>query len=580
MYSFKMPGGATAAACPHQVHYSFYSTRPVFDNAYAAAPLSTSTVKNIKGITVTHHLLAANLIAGMFDQVATTAPITVVLISPNHFSAGNGEVITSAYDWQTPYGIVPVNCKAVQDLVKTGLISDEEDPFVKEHGISGIVPFIKKSLPNASVVPIIVKDTLSETGRQQVAEALYKEFGDTVLVVASFDFSHYLPSQEADFHDAKTLSVLQDFDYGSMSSLDTDSAPGVEVSLRLLQKMGATRFDVSDHTNSAKFLHDVSIEQTTSYIDGTFTVAPPIQNHTATIVAFGDMMLDRGIRLDIQKKGPFYPFEHIERFLLGSDVVVANAEGAFTQFPSQSVNDFNLLTFTFDPAELPILKDLGFTLLSQANNHALNFGAAGLQESQAAIRASGMETFGDPTNDEPGPFYETIRGIRVAFVGYHQFLGTDAKVIEAIRSAKAQGAFVIVYPHWGIEYSPTMTPFQQSEAHGFIDAGADLILGAHPHVIEPIEIYKGKAIFYSMGNFIFDQSNTGPTSEGLSVGVVITPDQVSYSLFPLTIQGGQASLMPYGSRVTLLSGTAQTALISGSGVTRAEIASGFFTLPR
>jgi len=80
-------------------------------------------------------------------------------------------------------------------------------------------------------------------------------------------------------------------------------------------------------------------------------------------------------------------------------------------------------------------------------------------------------------------------------------------------------------------------------AHKFIDAGADIILGSHPHVIEPIEIYNGKVIFYSLGNFIFDQYNSGPTTEGLSVGISITKDEVKYNIYPIDIKKAQASLM-------------------------------------
>jgi poly-gamma-glutamate synthesis protein (capsule biosynthesis protein) len=239
------------------------------------------------------------------------------------------------------------------------------------------------------------------------------------------------------------------------------------------------------------------------------------------------------------------------------------------------------MSFTFDPAMLPVLKGLGFTTLSQANNHASNFGAEGLHESQAAIRASGMETFGDPSNSDPGPLYQTIRGEQIAFVGYHQFQGTDARVIAAIKKAKETGAFVIVYPHWGTEYSTTTTAFQRAEAHAFVDAGADLILGAHPHVVEPIEVYRGRAIFYSVGNFIFDQSNIGPTAEGLAVRAAITSTQVNYSLVPLSIRKAQASLMTPQDAATLLGWFARTAeLPPDADELRSGIASSTFSLSR
>jgi len=316
------------------------------------------------------------------------------------------------------------------------------------------------------------------------------------------------------------------------------------------------------------------------------TTAFPVDSNSAdsaaTILAFGDMMLDRSVRVALETNGPEYPFAPLKDFLQGHDIVVANAEGAFTGSSSVSVANHELLQFTFDPAELLTLQKLGFTLFSQANNHALNFGTSGLTESQALIRANGMETFGDPLNTNPGPYYQTVRGIKIAFIGYHQFSGTDTNVLPAIRGAHAEGAFTIVYPHWGEEYLPTMTAFQQREAHTFIDAGADLILGAHPHVIEPIEIYKGKAIFYSLGNFIFDQSNAGPTSEGLAVNIAVGTHEVRYTLVPIQIRRAQASLMTFPDKQRVLTTAADTAILTdeGKATLREDIASGFFMVAR
>ena len=320
--------------------------------------------------------------------------------------------------------------------------------------------------------------------------------------------------------------------------------------------------------------------------DDSDTAVLPAKSNTTdsavTIVAFGDMMLDRSVRVAIETNGPEYPFALVKDFLQGNDIVVANAEGAFTHNSSVSVANHALLQFTFDPAELPVLQKLGFTLFSQANNHALNFGPSGLKESQVLIRANDMETFGDPLNTNPGPYYQTVKGIKIAFIGYHQFSGADTNVITAIQEAHAAGAFTIVYPHWGEEYLSTMTPFQQVKAHAFVDAGADLILGAHPHVIEPIEIYKGRAIFYSLGNFIFDQSNAGPTSEGLAVNITVGRYEVQYTLVPIQIQRAQASRMASSDTQRVLATAAAAAVLTdeGKATLRKDIALGFFVLAR
>ncbi len=128
------------------------------------------------------------------------------------------------------------------------------------------------------------------------------------------------------------------------------------------------------------------------------------------------------------------------------------------------------------------------------------------------------------------------------FIGYNQFAvdgGSSSTTIAAIREARLQNAFVIVYPHWGDEYNLGATQLQVALGHKFIDAGADAVLGAHPHVVEPMEIYKGKAIFYSMGNFIFDQHWDENVTHGLAVEITLAKNEVSYRTIPYVIHNSQ-----------------------------------------
>lgn len=296
------------------------------------------------------------------------------------------------------------------------------------------------------------------------------------------------------------------------------------------------------------------------------------------ILAFGDMMLDRNVRNKMTEFGYRYPFARIESFLKGHDIVVANAEGPFTDFPSLTASLVNkTLTFTFDKRALPVLKELGFTIFSQANNHTRDFGREGYEQSVAAINTAGIAVFGDAFNNNPGPYIANVRGQKVAFVGYHQYYDQDTtSTLKAIEQADLQDAFVIVYPHWGEEYEQGMTDFQKRTARQFIDAGADLILGAHPHVIEPIEIYNGKAIFYSLGNFIFDQSFSIPTSQGLAVQIMLDSDEISYELFPFDIIKEQAVLMSDEKKSAVFSKLAERSIVSHE--VRSAIKEGKFTL--
>ena len=243
--------------------------------------------------------------------------------------------------------------------------------------------------------------------------------------------------------------------------------------------------------------------QTPTVYADTYSERIPSHLINTKILVFGDMMLDRGIRQQINKNGAEYPFELIKGTLSNNDIVVANAEGPFTSFDSVTlgVKD-GPLNFTFDPAILTTLKTLGFTLLGQANNHALNFGVDGFNQSTTSITLAGLNYFGDPSNINISPYIAEINGEKIGFVAYNEFSYQGKNtVISTIQELKKQVSYLIVYPHWGEEYNTSFTLSQQITAHDFIDAGADVVIGTHPHVIEPVEFYKNKPIFYSIGNF-------------------------------------------------------------------------------
>ncbi|MBI5206776.1 MAG: CapA family protein, partial [Candidatus Firestonebacteria bacterium] len=130
--------------------------------------------------------------------------------------------------------------------------------------------------------------------------------------------------------------------------------------------------------------------------------------------------------------------------------------------------------------------------------------------------------------------------IKIGLLGYNGlFAKNTSLIVNEIKKIKSRSDFVIVFPHWGVEYEKTPNDDQKNTAKAFIDAGADLIIGTHPHVIQSIETYKNKFIFYSLGNFIFDQYFSESTMEGLSVGILLQKKQNKIQsanyLFPINI---------------------------------------------
>ena len=327
-----------------QLHYSYFTQPGFYDNAYADATFQKYQ-PDAKGILVNHHLLAGNFIAEAFQTIATDAPVTVVLVSPNHFSAGQGNFITSAESWQTPYGILPADTKTIKKVGE--LLSVEEDPFVGEHGISGIVAFIKKSLPNARILPVIIRNTVTSQGAQQVADQLNQILPKNSLVVASFDFSHYLTNRAADFHDQESLEDVSSFDYAALENLDIDSRPGLIFSQKLLADFEAKNFTLLEHSNSAAVAHAEDTLETTSYITGYFSMSAPtsgnagvgaptasvgasqpISQSTETVLVFPPIANSTTVEENLNRYSPAWSVEYLERLFSGQDKTYINVENS------------------------------------------------------------------------------------------------------------------------------------------------------------------------------------------------------------------------------------------------------------
>ena len=307
---------------------------------------------------------------------------------------------------------------------------------------------------------------------------------------------------------------------------------------------------------------------------------PRIHVKDTKILIFGDMMLDRHVRQKINENYAEYPFELIKDMLSGNDIVVANAEGPFSFFNSVTVNKKDApLNFTFDPMLLTTLKEFGFTLLGQANNHTLNFGLDGFNQSKTSITIAGLNYFGDPSNKDIAPYIKEVNGEKIGFIAYNEFTnGGVNNIISKIQEIRNQVSYLIVYPHWGEEYNPNYTASQQKVAHEFIDAGADVVIGMHPHVIEPVEFYKNKPIFYSIGNFIFDQAKDGPTTEGLAIKILFNKKNITYEINPFFIKNAQVSFMDIDNRRIILNSLASS-LVNPDDF-RVDIATGIIKILR
>lgn len=286
-------------------------------------------------------------------------------------------------------------------------------------------------------------------------------------------------------------------------------------------------------------------------------ILPPAEPDPS-ILFVGDIMLDRSVARHAMASSTDVLFAGVLDLFKVADARVANLEGAITTNPSIAQVDNTILHFTFDPTlAQAALAPLNLTAVSLANNHSYDFGRTGFDTTQTYLKGWGIKPFGHPYNARDLSATLDIRGKQFCLVGYHSLYdaGTTEVVTEIMR-LRPLCYRVVVFPHWGDEYEHVANEAQIKAAHSFVDAGADLVIGAHPHVVQNVETYRGKAIFYSLGNFMFDQDFSWATTHGLAVKVTFGETSTTYTLTPITIQNQEASkaIEPDAARVLGLTG--------------------------
>ncbi|USN53078.1 MAG: CapA family protein [Candidatus Nomurabacteria bacterium] len=264
---------------------------------------------------------------------------------------------------------------------------------------------------------------------------------------------------------------------------------------------------------------------------------PEESSQSMHLYAVGDIMLSRTVADKMAKKGNDYPFSGMKDILQQADAVFANLECPITAGRHIEAEE---LSFRANPGVEELMADANISAVSLANNHSPNFGNDGLLDTISYLDAAGIASTGagEDLDQAEQPALLTRNGITIAIVAYTwsslvpaSYGASDtqpgtafmdiANMQSAVQRAQEMADYVFVSMHSGIEYTYTPTQQQIDFAHAAIDAGAELVIGHHPHVVQNIEAYKGKYILYSLGNFIFDQMWSQPTREGMLADIEI-----------------------------------------------------------
>lgn len=230
----------------------------------------------------------------------------------------------------------------------------------------------------------------------------------------------------------------------------------------------------------------------------------------------GDIMLDRGVESSVYKNfnGNYAElFTKVTPTLKSYDVLFGNLEGPVSD---KGVDSGNIYSFRMEPVVLLALKNAGFDAFSLDNNHILNYGLEALEDTKARLKENNLP-FGSQSF--------VLKGVKIIILTFNQFDNLDLeKMKQEIVTAKLNNDLVITYFHFGDEYIPEPSDYQKITAKSAIEAGADLVIGSHPHVVQTLEVYSGKYIMYSLGNFVFDQYFSLETMQGGLLEVEINPN--------------------------------------------------------
>lgn len=287
-------------------------------------------------------------------------------------------------------------------------------------------------------------------------------------------------------------------------------------------------------------------------------VQEPETQQDVTVVFSGDILLSSYVLNNYEKSGiNGILSEELQSEMQNADITMVNEEFPFSNRGTQAQD--KQFTFRVDPGYVKILQEMGIDVVTVANNHALDYGTDALSDTFQTLDNAGIAYVGAGDNLERAsqPYVIKAGGKTFGFLAASRVIPEvswnidnrqpgmlctydSAELCNAIQKAKETCDYVVVYVHWGIERENTPQDYQRQLGKAYIDAGADMVIGAHPHVLQGIEYYNGKPIVYSLGNYIFNQE-IGST---VLLKTTITPEnETTLQLIPAYASGAKTQKM-------------------------------------
>lgn len=599
----------------------FQGRQQFFDDAYAKAKSRFMSDEIVRGTIIGANLSQKTQLASFFKSMEEHQhPRTVVILDAIALPATNkarvpsGKVLpldktppptheaplsTSAAPSifiktapiSTPYGVLFGDEDSAYRLLKAAPLMVTTEQLPRSSSANLLLPFLKKSFPQANYMVIFVDEKMASAQLSEFAELLKNNLSSQTLVIAQSMRNFTNNDAIDDFQYQFAKNVVENFDEQKIAELPFYQTAAVRTLLLYLQKIKAQKAVASldpdikpafaeNNLTPPENTPSLTAPSTTpnekpAFIEY-FLDGPRTQSRNIFIVSFGDIMLDRFVRTLMDKNGMAYPFQKMDtRYLQHNDLLIANLEGPIATKAAQTSKG---IAFRFLPDVAPLLKQYFFDALSNANNHALDMGWEGFDETRQFIRDQSMMIFGNPkTINDQNLAFTTLQEQKVVFLGLDDvdFKIDEKAAADKVKTLTAQGYKVIPFLHWGVEYEHRPTSRQQQIGHQLIDAGAVAVIGCHPHVVQTYETYHQHPIFYSLGNAIFDQYFRSDTQQGLSIALIIANDQIQIYFIPIAIEKSQMRLMNDAERARFM----QTMVTYGdyNGEEKAQLLKGYMS---
>lgn len=306
-----------------------------------------------------------------------------------------------------------------------------------------------------------------------------------------------------------------------------------------------------------------------TFVSATYAAEAPTPAATReiTLAAVGDIMLGGTATQELAQFGYDYPFERVAALLRGASLTFGNLEGPLTKGGEAAKN--KKYVFRSPPERVaPALARAGFDVVSLANNHSMDYGVEGMRDTMRALTDAGIRYTGAGENLAAArqPALLDVEGERVAVLAYsltfpEEFWATETQpgtpfghehqVRSDIARARAKAGVVIVSFHWGQEGTSELRDYQRKLGRAAIEAGATVVVGHHPHVLQGVERYRDGLILYSLGNFVFGSYSREATRSAIAV-LSIAQDRVrELRMHPINVKNAEVVFQPH-----LLTGTA------------------------